>query len=93
MTDLTIDVTVTIHGTEIDLIAMGERICPAEPDVGIMRRHIEGWSLLWTDGTEAPGELHDLLPVEEIGKIDDALNEALDRGDFDPDPDLPARGS
>ena len=36
MTDLTTEVTVTIHGTEMDLIAVGERICPAEPDVGIM---------------------------------------------------------
>ena len=42
MTDLTTDVTVTIHGTEMDLVAVGEAICPAEPDVGIMRRYIDG---------------------------------------------------
>ena len=36
MTDYTTDVTVTIHGTEIELIAVGGEICPAEPDVGIM---------------------------------------------------------
>ena len=52
MTDLTTEVTVTIHGTEIDLIAKGERICPAEPDVGIMRRYVEGLTFLWADGTE-----------------------------------------
>ena len=39
MTDLTTDVTVTIHGTEIELDRRRrETICPAEPDVGIMRR-------------------------------------------------------
>ena len=36
MTDFTTEVTVTIHGTEMDLIAEGDAICPAEPDVGIM---------------------------------------------------------
>ena len=87
MNDLTIEVTVTIHDTEMDLIAEGERICLAEPDVGIMRAYIEGWSLLWADGTDFPRELHDLLPGAAIAKIVDALNEALDNGDFDREPD------
>ena len=29
MTDLTTEVTVTIHGTEMDLIAEGDEICPS----------------------------------------------------------------
>ena len=87
MTDLTTDVTVTIHGTEMDLIAVGGEICPAEPDVGIMRAFIEGWDLQFQDGTEIPLELYDLLSRREVEQIKEALTEALARGDFDPDPD------
>ena len=43
MTDLTTEVTVTIHGTEIELIAVGDEICPSRSRMlGIMRPYIEG---------------------------------------------------
>ena len=87
MTDIATDVIVTIHGTEMDLIAVGERICAAEPDVGIMRSYVEGWNLRFQDGTEIPRALCDLVWAEEDNRIQEALNEALDRGDFEPDPD------
>ena len=87
MTDLTTDVTVTIHGTEMDLIAVGDAICPAEPDVGIMRRYIYGWTLLFADGTQLPADWHELVAREEKNKVFAALDDALERGDFEPDPD------
>ena len=87
MTDLTTDVTVAIHGTEMDLVAVGDAICPAEPDVGMMRRYIGGWGLHFADGTPIPGELHGLLTAEEHVKVYGALDDALERGDFEPDPD------
>ena len=88
MTDLTTEVTVTIHGTEMDLIAVGTAICPAEPDVGIMRPYIEDWFLQFQDGTEIPEALCDLVSQEECEKVELALDEALARGDFEPDPDI-----
>ena len=87
MSDLTTEVTVTIHGTEIDLIAEGDRICPAEPDVGIMRNYIDGCVLYFADGTLVPWGLLEFLSQGESDKVLDALNEALARGDFEPDPD------
>ena len=80
MTDLATDVTVTIHGTEIELTAVGEEICPAEPDVGMMRRYIGGWGLHFADGTPIPGQLHGLLTAEEHVKVYYTLDEALDAG-------------
>ena len=88
MTDLTTDVTVTIHGTEMGLIAAGDAICPAEPDVGIMRAYIESWNLWFADGTPIPAELHNLLAHGECDKVQAALDDALASGDFEPDPDL-----
>ena len=87
MTDLTTDVTVTIHGTEMDLIAVGDGVQPAQPDVGIMRRQIEGWELQFADGTPIPGELGALVSLGEHFKVQGALDDALERGDFEPDPD------
>ena len=80
-------VTVTIHGTEIDLLAEGGAICAAEPDVGISYRYIKGWSLCWADGTGVPAAMAELVSRDESDKIQIALDEALSRGDFDPDPD------
>lgn len=80
-------VTVTIHGTEIDLIAEGGAICAAEPDVGISYRYIEGWSLCWEDGTGVPAAMEELVSRDESDKIQIALNEALSQGYCDPDPD------
>ena len=88
MTDLTTDVTVTIHGTEMDLIAEGDAICRAQPDVGIPSRHILDWELHFADGTLIPVELHNLLTWEEHQKVDDALDDALARGDFEPEQDV-----
>ena len=88
MTDLTTDVTVTIHGTEMDLIAVGDGICPAEPDVGIMSRFIEGYELCFADGMPIPGELQRLMTRKEREKVQAALDDALARGDFEPDPDI-----
>ena len=88
MTDFTTEVTVTIHGTEMDLVAAGERICPAEPDVGMMCAYIDEWDLFFADGTQIPAELHKLIALEEDIKVQDALDEALARGDFEPDPDI-----
>ena len=88
MTDFATDVTVTIHGTEMDLIAVGDDICPAEPDVGIMYRYISNWDLDFADGTPIPRELFDLMPKGEQDKVQCALDEALARGDFEPDPDI-----
>ena len=96
MSNFTTDVTVTIHGTEIDLIADGDAICPAEPDVGIMSPYIEGWELLFADGTPIPVGLQNLLAGKEYDKVQDALDEALARGDFRSQPGSPgspARGS
>ena len=87
MTDLTTDVTVTIHGTDMDLIAEGKMICPAEPDVGIMRAYIEDWDLHFADGTPIPLGMYGILPQGEFDKVEEALNDALDRGDFWPDPE------
>ena len=87
MTDLTTDVTVTIHGTEMDLVAVGERICPAEPDVGIMRAYIDGLDLRFADGTPIPVGLYGVIPQGEYDKVQEALNDALAYGDFEPDPD------
>ena len=87
MTDLTTDVTVTIHGTEMDLIASGARIASADPDVGIMRAYIEGCDLLFADGTLFPVELYNLVAQGEWDRVRGALDDALARGDFDPDPD------
>ena len=78
----------TIHGTEIDLIAKGERICPAEPDVGIMRRYVDGLTFLWADGTEVSEWWCLQVPAEECAKAQEALNVALAAGEFDPDPDF-----
>ena len=87
MTDLTTDVTVTIHGTEMELIAVGDEICPAEPDVGVFCRYIEGWGLRFADGTPIPADLCRLVSEEEWEKVRIALDDALERGDFEPDPD------
>ena len=87
MTDFATDVTVTIHGTEMALIVVGERICRAEPDVGIMRAYIEGWFLQFQDGTGIPRALWDCVSPQENTRIEETLNEALARGDFEPDPD------
>ena len=44
MTDLTTDVTVTIHGTEMDLIAEGDEIQPGRTGMsGLCAAYIEGW--------------------------------------------------
>ena len=85
MTGLTTDVIVMIHGTEMELIAEADAICPAEPDVGIMYPSIEGWDLLFADGTPIPSILYAFITMREQIKISDALNDALSRGDFDPD--------
>ena len=69
MTDFTTDVTVTIHGTEIDLVAVGHAICPAEPDVGIMRRWIEGWELHFADGAQIPDDLFLLMPQGVLDEV------------------------
>ena len=87
MTDLTTEVTVTIHGTEMELIAAGDTICPAEPDVGIMRPYIDGCTLCFADGTPIPVEFHNFIAQEEFDKVLGALNEALARGEFEPGPD------
>ena len=87
MTDLSTDVTVIIHGTEMDLTAVGERICPAEPDVGIMFSSIEEWSLLFADGTPIPGELYGVMARGEMVRVQYALEDALERGDFEPEPE------
>ena len=87
MTDFTTDVTVTIHGSEIDLVAVANEIFPAEPDVGVMSPYIDEWGLLFADGTWIPGEWYELFVEEELQKVQDALNDALARGDFEPDPD------
>ena len=87
MIGLTTEVTVMIHGTEMDLIADGDRISPAEPDVGIMRSYIDGWDLHFADGTPIPSILYAFITMREQSKISDALNDALARGDFDPEPD------
>ena len=88
MTDFTTDVTVTIHGTEMDLVAVGDAICPAEPDVGIMRPYIHGCDLTFADGTPAPREWYDLILAHgDWEKVCGALDDALARGDFEPDPD------
>ena len=85
MTDLTTDVTVTIHGTEMELTAVGDAICPADPDVGIMLRYIEEWELLFADGTPIPEELRSFMALEEnMIKVQSALDDALARGDFEP---------
>ena len=83
MTDLTTDVTVTIHGTEIELVAKGGEICPAEPDVGIMYRSIEEWELHFADGTPIPEALENRISYAERLKVMGALDEALARGDFE----------
>ena len=88
MTDFTTDVTVTIHGTEMELVAVGERICPAEPDVGIMRPYVNGCYFTFADGTPIPGELFNLILAQgEWEKLSGVLDDALARGDFEPDPD------
>ena len=87
MTGLTTDVTVTIHGTEMDLVAVGERICSAEPDVGIMSPYIEGGDLQFADGTPIPVALYGIMASGEWDKVHAALVDALARGDFEPDPD------
>ena len=87
MTDYTTDVTVTIHGTEIELTVMGGEIFPAEPDIGIMSRYIDGHDLHFADGTRIPSDLAGRISREEWDKIGETLDEALARGDFDPDPD------
>ena len=55
---------------------------PAEPDVGIMRRHIEGWELCFADGTMDPHSVAQgsRASREEHEKVQEALDEALARG-------------
>ena len=89
MTNFTTDVTVTIHGTEIDLTAVGDAICPAEPDVGILRPYIDGCDLQFADGAPVPLEwYHSIMAQGDWDKVQGALDDALARGDFEPDPDL-----
>ena len=91
MTDLTAEVTVTIHETEIDLIAAGTEICQAEPDVGILSPYIDGWELQFLDGTPIPEGLLKLMTPEEYSQVESALAEALARGEFEPDQDRDER--
>lgn len=83
MTDLTIDVTVKIHGSEIDLVAVAMEFCPAEPDVGLMNNSIGDWMLQFQDGTEVPATLYDAVSPKEKYGIEESLNDALTRGDFE----------
>ena len=86
MTALTTDVTVTIHGSEMDLVAEGLEVLPAEAGVG-MGPSIEGWGLYFLDGSPIPREWYDLLGERESEMVQRALDVALARGDFGPDPD------
>ena len=86
MTDLTTEVTVTIHGTEIDLIAVGDADLPRRAGCWDHESApLKGASLLFADGTPIPVDLHGLIDDGRTRSrwCHDALDEALARGDFE----------
>lgn len=77
---MTDSIFLTLRGQEIviDDIVMGA----AEPDVGIMTRYLDEWTLKDSDGEELDWELTD----EEVEAISQAVLKA-DDGDDDSDDD------
>ena len=52
-----------------------------------MSPYIEGWDLQFADGTPIPVALYGIMARENGIRCMGALNDALARGDFEPDPD------